>query len=40
MELLRFDALRQIDLGIEDALIPAERVSHGPNPTLATPAAT
>jgi hypothetical protein len=29
MELLRFDASRQIDLGIEDALIPADRVSQG-----------
>jgi hypothetical protein len=29
MELLRFDALREIDVGIEDTFIPAERVSHG-----------
>ena len=29
MELLRFDVLREIDVGIEDAFIPTERVSHG-----------
>src|SRR5262249_3004733 len=29
MELLRFDAVGQIDLGVENPLVPAERVSQG-----------
>ena len=29
MELLRFDALRQVDVGVEDPLVPAERLAQG-----------